>query len=60
MDRWVSNLKEIMIVNNLEEDYEILNFIAEGSWGKVYRARSIDTQEIVAVKMISKEMVYER
>lgn len=36
-----------------KDNYQIINKIGQGSYGKVFRAKDKNTQEIVAIKTVS-------
>lgn len=52
--KWMAHLKEICILRNLEQDFEVIEQIGKGGCSKVYKARLRKTKQMYAVKKISK------
>lgn len=49
-----ASLSTLPIFIQMDSYYEIFNLIGEGSFGKVYKARCRQTNQLVAYKVISK------
>lgn len=51
-------LPEFKVHNEeLEQNYEIIEYIAKGSFGKVYKVRHNQTSQIFALKVLEKSKV---
>ncbi|KAG0469286.1 hypothetical protein HPP92_018614 [Vanilla planifolia] len=49
----VSSVTEIMTTEDPSSKYELLHELGKGSYGAVYKARDLETSELVAIKVIS-------
>ena len=57
---WVNNFKESCSQNELNDQYRMGEYVAEGAFGKVFKAYHKETGRLVAVKQIAKGQMDEK
>ena len=55
MDAWCDVLSSLMIMVDLQEDYDVLEQIGEGYFSKVFRAELLEDGKTYAIKSIQKQ-----
>jgi serine/threonine protein kinase len=57
LDTWLDVINSKAIMTEIREDYEFVREIGSGNYAKVYLGRSNETEEIFAIKVMSKELI---
>mmetsp|Transcript_17078 Transcript_17078/g.16945 ORF Transcript_17078/g.16945 Transcript_17078/m.16945 type:complete len:375 (+) Transcript_17078:280-1404(+) len=52
-------LSKVCIMSDLDDNYEIIKELGKGKYAEVFLAKDLDTNEEVAIKSISKELIKE-
>jgi serine/threonine protein kinase len=58
LEKWLEILEKVMILTDVEEDYEFGAELGSGSWGSVFKAKKYGKEEFCAIKVIDKELIY--